>query len=60
MHPAFPTCRYDNINPFADNLSSLSALITALTDLDSLCKAIEDAYIVSLTKDKYERWPEKS
>jgi len=43
-----------------DKLSSLTALITALNDLDSLCETVEDAYTTSLTKDKYERWEEKS
>ncbi|TFK34433.1 DNA-directed RNA polymerase [Crucibulum laeve] len=43
-----------------DNLSSLQALITALSDLDDVCETIEDAYIMSLREDKFERWEEKS
>jgi hypothetical protein len=46
--------------PFADNLSALQALITALNDLDSLCETIEDAYDTSLKNDQIERWDEKS
>lgn len=44
----------------ADNLSSLSALITALADLDALCVTIEEKYVESLKEDKYERWDERS
>ncbi|KIM91668.1 hypothetical protein PILCRDRAFT_810952 [Piloderma croceum F 1598] len=43
-----------------DKLSSLTALLTALTDLDSLCETVENAYDISLRKDKYEKWEEKS
>ncbi|KZT19945.1 RBP11-like subunits of RNA polymerase [Neolentinus lepideus HHB14362 ss-1] len=43
-----------------DNLSSLDALIEALNNLDDLCATIDDAYTVSLRKDKYEIWEEKS
>ncbi|KAJ6544848.1 RBP11-like subunits of RNA polymerase [Mycena vulgaris] len=43
-----------------DNLSSLSALITALADLDTLCATIEDAYVADVRKGTYERWVEKS
>jgi len=43
-----------------DNLSSLQALTTALSDLDSLCETVEDAYLTSLREDRYERWEEKS
>ncbi|KAJ7461745.1 RBP11-like subunits of RNA polymerase [Mycena galericulata] len=43
-----------------DNLSSLSALITALADLDALCVTIEEAYMTSLKEEKYERWDERS
>ncbi|OBZ67489.1 DNA-directed RNA polymerases I and III subunit RPAC2 [Grifola frondosa] len=43
-----------------DNLSSLTALLTALNDLDNLCETIEDAYKTSLRLDRYERWDEKS
>lgn len=44
----------------ADNLSSLQALLTALSDLDDLCQTIEGAYQSSLKHGKYERWDEKS
>lgn len=43
-----------------DNLSSLQALTTALSDLDSLCETVEDTYLTSLREDKFERWEEKS
>ncbi|KAJ7269660.1 RBP11-like subunits of RNA polymerase [Mycena rebaudengoi] len=43
-----------------DNLSSLSALITALSDLDELCATIENAYVGDLKEGKYERWDERS
>ncbi|TFK46783.1 RBP11-like subunits of RNA polymerase [Heliocybe sulcata] len=43
-----------------DNLSSLDALIEALDNLDDLCSTIDDAYTVSLRRDKYEVWDEKS
>ncbi|KAJ7100088.1 RBP11-like subunits of RNA polymerase [Mycena belliarum] len=43
-----------------DNLSSLSALITALADLDKLCETIEDAYVADLRKKTYERWDERA
>ncbi|KAJ7164729.1 RBP11-like subunits of RNA polymerase [Mycena crocata] len=42
-----------------DNLSSLSALITALADLDALCGTIEDAYVEDVRKGEYERWDER-
>ncbi|CAA7264302.1 unnamed protein product [Cyclocybe aegerita] len=42
-----------------DNLSSLDALITALSDLDKLCETVEDAYIKDLRENKYEKWEEK-
>jgi hypothetical protein len=48
------------LNPFADNLSALQALISALNDLDTLCETIEDAYDTSLENDNIERWDEKS
>ncbi|KAF7325810.1 RBP11-like subunits of RNA polymerase [Mycena kentingensis (nom. inval.)] len=44
----------------ADNLSSLTALIDALGNLDSLCSTIEDEYNTDLEKREYERWEEKS
>ncbi|KAJ7208175.1 RBP11-like subunits of RNA polymerase [Mycena haematopus] len=43
-----------------DNLSSLSALITALTNLDALCGTIEEAYVADLRGGDYERWIERS
>ncbi|KDQ58502.1 hypothetical protein JAAARDRAFT_34312 [Jaapia argillacea MUCL 33604] len=43
-----------------DNLSSLDALLAALDNLDDLCKTIDDAYTLSLRRDKYEVWEEKS
>lgn len=46
--------------PLKDKLSSLTALITALADLDSLCETVEGAYAKSLTEDQFERWEEKS
>ncbi|KAJ3551834.1 hypothetical protein NM688_g4480 [Phlebia brevispora] len=42
-----------------DNLSSLTALLQALDDLEALCDTVEDAYQESLAHDKYERWDEK-
>ncbi|KAJ3505707.1 hypothetical protein NLJ89_g7275 [Agrocybe chaxingu] len=42
-----------------DNLSSLDALITALSDLDKLCETVEDAYIKDLRENKYEKWEER-
>lgn len=43
-----------------DNLSSLTALLTALSDLDDLCVTIDEAYKTSFQKDDFERWDEKS
>ncbi|KAF9467842.1 RBP11-like subunits of RNA polymerase [Collybia nuda] len=43
-----------------DNLSSLSALITALSDLETLCGTIEDSYMTSFNNDDYEKWIEES
>lgn len=45
---------------FLDKLSSLSALITALSDLETLCETIEDSYVTSFKDDKYEKWVEES
>ncbi|EAU89553.2 hypothetical protein CC1G_02442 [Coprinopsis cinerea okayama7 len=42
-----------------DGLSSLDALLKALSDLDNLCEAVEDAYLESLREEKFERWDEK-
>jgi DNA-directed RNA polymerase I and III subunit RPAC2 len=46
--------------PTLDNLSSLSALLKALTDMDQLYESIEDAYRASLQGGQYEVWEEKS
>ncbi|TFY53135.1 hypothetical protein EVG20_g10249 [Dentipellis fragilis] len=43
-----------------DHLSSLTALIEALNDLDTLFESIEDAYKASLANGSYEVWEEKS
>ena len=43
-----------------DGLSSLTALIQALKDLDDLCVTIDEEYSKSLQNDQYERWDEKS
>ncbi|EDR08272.1 uncharacterized protein LACBIDRAFT_297775 [Laccaria bicolor S238N-H82] len=53
-------CRQLPIKCHPDNLSSLQALTTALSDLDSLCETVEDTYLTSLREDKFERWEEKS
>jgi len=42
-----------------DKLSSLTALLTALSDLDSLCETVENAYESSWRKDTYEKWREE-
>ncbi|KAI0739123.1 RBP11-like subunits of RNA polymerase [Daedaleopsis nitida] len=44
----------------ADGLSSLTALLDALKNLDDLCVTIDEAYTQSLQSDQYERWDEKS
>ncbi|KAF7316265.1 RBP11-like subunits of RNA polymerase [Mycena indigotica] len=43
-----------------DNLSSLTALIEALSNLDSLFSTIETKYVDDLNGGDYERWEEKS
>jgi DNA-directed RNA polymerase I and III subunit RPAC2 len=48
------------LRPRADNLSSLSALITALADLDALCATIEERYLNDVQEGDYERWVERS
>ncbi|CDO77075.1 hypothetical protein BN946_scf184473.g19 [Trametes cinnabarina] len=45
---------------YADGLSSLTALLQALKDLDDLCVTIDEEYTKSLQNDQYERWDEKS
>ncbi|KAI0266546.1 RBP11-like subunits of RNA polymerase [Gloeopeniophorella convolvens] len=42
-----------------DKLSSLTALLGALDDLDTLYESIEDAYKASLEHDEIEMWDEK-
>lgn len=53
--PLTPKCLFA-----ADDLSSLTALLQALSDLNELCIAIDDGYKKSLREDRYERWDEKS
>ncbi|KAI0642603.1 RBP11-like subunits of RNA polymerase [Trametes meyenii] len=43
-----------------DGLSSLTALIQALKDLDDLCVTIDEEYTKGLQAGQYERWDEKS
>lgn len=43
-----------------DNLSALTALLTALEDLDSLCATVGEAYDTSLGSGEYEKWQEES
>lgn len=43
-----------------DGLSSLTALIQALKDLDELCVTIDGEYAKSLEGGQFERWDEKS
>ncbi|KAG2338317.1 RBP11-like subunits of RNA polymerase [Suillus weaverae] len=43
-----------------DGLSSLNALLEALTNLDSVCETIENKYHSSLATNDYERWEERS
>ena len=43
-----------------DNLSSLDALLKALSDLDNLCVTIDEAYQKSLQEGLFERWNEES
>lgn len=45
---------------FSDSLSSLDALITALTDLDNVCESVEDEYLKSLREGDFERWEERT
>lgn len=44
---------------FLDHLSSLTALLRALDDLDALFESIEDAYKASLMHDKIVLWDER-
>jgi len=43
-----------------DHLSSLEALLAALSDLDALCLAIQDKYVASLREGRHEWWDERS
>ncbi|KAH7886984.1 DNA-directed RNA polymerase [Phlebopus sp. FC_14] len=43
-----------------DGLSSLSALLEALSNLDDVCNSVEEKYRASLGQGRYERWEEKS
>jgi len=43
-----------------DGLSSLDALLEALSHLDDVCSSIEERYHASLVGGQYERWQEKS
>ncbi|TRM62328.1 DNA-directed RNA polymerase [Schizophyllum amplum] len=43
-----------------DDLSSLDALLTALDDLDDVCKTVDESYRTSLKSDNYERFHEDS
>ncbi|KZT64560.1 RBP11-like subunits of RNA polymerase [Daedalea quercina L-15889] len=43
-----------------DNLSSLDALLQALSNLDDLCITIDEAYQKNLGEGQYERWDEQS
>ena len=44
----------------SDGLSSLDALLEALSHLDDVCSSIEERYHASLAGGQYERWQEKS
>ncbi|KIY47851.1 RBP11-like subunits of RNA polymerase [Fistulina hepatica ATCC 64428] len=43
-----------------DGLSSVTALLTALADLDALCEVIDNEYDKSFRSGDYEQWHEKS
>ncbi|KAG2752977.1 RBP11-like subunits of RNA polymerase [Suillus brevipes Sb2] len=43
-----------------DGLSSLNALLEALTNLDAVCETVESKYHSSLATNDYERWEERS
>ncbi|KAI0066897.1 RBP11-like subunits of RNA polymerase [Artomyces pyxidatus] len=43
-----------------DHLSSMTALLNALNDLDNLFGSIEEAYQQSLLEDTFEVWDERS
>jgi DNA-directed RNA polymerase I and III subunit RPAC2 len=48
------------IQLFPDGLSSLNALLEALTNLDAVCETVENKYHSSLATNDYERWEERS
>lgn len=60
MVSTYPDCEVITLTSIADKLSALSALLTALENLDSMCAAISDAYDTSLQTDDYEKWTEES
>ncbi|TDL16719.1 RBP11-like subunits of RNA polymerase [Rickenella mellea] len=43
-----------------DNLSSLTALMKALDDLDELCEVVDQKYVECLKGGSFERWEEES
>jgi hypothetical protein len=56
-------CVHISIPPdptFPDGLSSLNALLEALTNLDAVCETVENKYHASLATNDYERWEERS
>jgi len=55
----FPFLSFVGFTKRIDGLSSLDALINALSELDKVCDAIEDKYLESLREDKFERWEEQ-
>jgi DNA-directed RNA polymerases I and III subunit RPAC2 len=56
-----PSCRFCTLSykSLPDHLSSLTALLSALDDLDALFEGIEDAYKASLEHDDIAIWDEK-
>ena len=57
-----PAFCFTSQNPLdtVDGLSSLTALLEALKNLDDLCVTIDEAYSQSMHQGHYERWDEKS
>ncbi|KAI0346378.1 RBP11-like subunits of RNA polymerase [Trametopsis cervina] len=43
-----------------DNLSSLDALLEALSNLDDLCQTVDESYNASFAEGSFQRWDEKS
>ena len=64
MYGAYCACRHHHTGslsePPVDGLSSLEALLQALSDLDELCVTIDETYHTSLREGQYERWDEQS